>query len=424
MLEDGHKSVAYRRPILCKCGPPLSPPLVPTSTLPSIILLTPISFLSYPPPIPQHPVTEAITGTDLVEWQLRVASGQPLPLTQAQIDSRIQGCAIEARIYAENPLKDFLPGSGYLAHLQTPSGEGVRVDSGVIVGNTVSTFYDPMIAKLVVFAEDRAKALVKLEAALKGYQVAGLTNNIDFLVQIIRHPAFTSKPITTAFFQENMDEILASLKPIQLTTVPKHVQVGCVAYLQSLSQHQPGDEFGFFRTTKTSVKRTLKLSDATDALELVVGMQNAFTCALSPVNPAQNVLAEEKTVQVISCVQVSDRQSDRNVRTQVMDVKVMIDTLQVHGTVSVVTHTDGNVVVDVWLAAQTGSNPTHYHFAIQNAAQGSVAGGSANPLVTAPMPGKVVKVLVQDGQEVVAGQPIVIMEAMKMEHVVNAPTTG
>ncbi len=124
----------------------------------------------------EHPVTEMITGTDLVEWQLRVASGQPLPLTQDQIFARAKGCAIEARIYAENPLKNFLPASGHLAHLRTPIEvndiePGIRVDSGVIKGNSVSTFYDPMIAKLIVYSETREKALEKMERSLRNYHV-------------------------------------------------------------------------------------------------------------------------------------------------------------------------------------------------------------------------------------------------------------
>lgn len=125
----------------------------------------------------EHPVTEMITGTDLVEWQLRVASGQPLPLSQKEIFDRSKGCAIEARIYAENPLNDFLPCTGNLVHLRTPleqqgGGEAdVRVDSGVISGNTVSTFYDPMIAKLIAYGETREKALDKLERSLRQYQV-------------------------------------------------------------------------------------------------------------------------------------------------------------------------------------------------------------------------------------------------------------
>ncbi len=132
----------------------------------------------------EHPVTELITGTDLVEWQLNVAAGHRLPLTQEQIFAQTKGCALEARIYAENPLKDFLPASGRLTHLRTPldaavlglrSGSeieaGVRVDSGVIRGNTVSTFYDPMIAKLIVYADTRNEAINKMERALRNYQV-------------------------------------------------------------------------------------------------------------------------------------------------------------------------------------------------------------------------------------------------------------
>ena len=127
----------------------------------------------------EHPVTEMVTGLDLVELQLRVASGQPLPITQEQVLARARGCAVEARIYAENPQNDFLPASGRLMHLRTPldcraatsAEEGVRVDSGVVAGNEVSTFYDPMIAKLIAFADTRPEALAKLERALRCYQV-------------------------------------------------------------------------------------------------------------------------------------------------------------------------------------------------------------------------------------------------------------
>lgn len=124
----------------------------------------------------EHPVTEMITHVDLVEWQLRIASGQQLPLSQDQIINRSSGCAIEARIYAENPQNEFLPASGKIVHIHTSVEnthleDGIRVDSGVITGNTVSTFYDPMIAKLIVYAETRPEALKKLERALRNFQV-------------------------------------------------------------------------------------------------------------------------------------------------------------------------------------------------------------------------------------------------------------
>lgn len=131
----------------------------------------------------EHPVTEMVTGLDLVEWQLRVAAGQPLPLNQEQVIAGSKGCAVEARIYAENPQNDFLPATGRLMHLRTTLDaaeegvqieEGIRVDSGVVVGNTVSTFYDPMIAKLIAYADNRTEALAKLERALRSYQVSSI----------------------------------------------------------------------------------------------------------------------------------------------------------------------------------------------------------------------------------------------------------
>jgi 3-methylcrotonyl-CoA carboxylase alpha subunit len=135
----------------------------------------------------EHPVTEMITGLDLVELQLRVASGQPLGLKQEDVIANSRGCAVEARIYAENPQNDFLPSSGRLTHLRTPlenrnnQEPGVRVDSGVIAGNTVSTFYDPMIAKLIAFADTRPEALAKLERALRCYQVRAFS----FIVAVV-----------------------------------------------------------------------------------------------------------------------------------------------------------------------------------------------------------------------------------------------
>ena len=121
----------------------------------------------------EHPVTEMITGVDLVEWQLKVAAGLPIPKSQDEIIQNAKGCAVEARIYAENPLNQFLPATGTFNHLQTPTDTeyGVRVDSGVVSGDTVSPFYDPMIAKLIAYGETRDKAVSKLERSLRNYQV-------------------------------------------------------------------------------------------------------------------------------------------------------------------------------------------------------------------------------------------------------------
>ena len=161
----------------------------------------------------EHPVTEMVTRQDLVEWQLKVASGQTLPLEQK--DLSLHGHSIEARIYAENPRNGFLPGSGTVKHLSIPkpscsfdNSHEVRVDSGVIQGGEVSVHYDPMIAKLIVSAEDRPAALKRMLAALRQYHIVGLPTNIDFVQACCAHPAFEKGGVDTGFIDENVDRLL------------------------------------------------------------------------------------------------------------------------------------------------------------------------------------------------------------------------
>ncbi|RNF86459.1 acetyl/propionyl/methylcrotonyl-CoA carboxylase subunit alpha [Montanilutibacter psychrotolerans] len=155
----------------------------------------------------EHPVTELVTGQDLVEWQLRVAAGQPLPLTQAQIVQR--GHAIEVRLYAEDPEAGFLPGSGKLERLRLPATDAhVRIDSGVVEGDTVTIFYDPMIAKLIVFDADRPKALARLRDALAQCDIAGPKSNIEFLEHLARHPAVVAGTIDTGYLDRHLDEFM------------------------------------------------------------------------------------------------------------------------------------------------------------------------------------------------------------------------
>src|SRR5690606_3071048 len=135
----------------------------------------------------EHPVTEAITCLDLVEWQLRVAAGEPLPKRQEEL--AIDGWAFEARIYAENPARDFLPATGRLAVFDLPTATA-RIDSGVSAGDTITPFYDPMIAKVIVHGRDRQEALARLETALKACRIGGVTTNTGFLARLCRLPAF------------------------------------------------------------------------------------------------------------------------------------------------------------------------------------------------------------------------------------------
>ncbi|KAJ1962337.1 hypothetical protein H4R35_007365, partial [Dimargaris xerosporica] len=163
----------------------------------------------------EHPVTELVTKTDLVQWQLEVAAGNPLPLTQAQIP--LVGHAFEARIYAENPANGFLPDTGPLVHVaMPPTGEvtsgTVRIDTGVVQGDQVSVHYDPMIAKLIVQGRDRAEALRFLCKALQEYQVVGLHTNINFLRSVVSHPAFVAGDVETGFIAKYEQELLGTPK--------------------------------------------------------------------------------------------------------------------------------------------------------------------------------------------------------------------
>ena len=158
----------------------------------------------------EHPVSEMVTGTDLVEWQFRVAAGERLPLTQEEIEARIieRGAAIEARIYAENPEKGFFPDSGRLVHLATPkTSEDVRIDAGFVEEDTVSEAYDGMIAKLIVRGKDRETAIRKMELALREYEVVGLSTNIEFLKRLCRSPAFIEGDVETGFIDKWRDEL-------------------------------------------------------------------------------------------------------------------------------------------------------------------------------------------------------------------------
>ena len=156
----------------------------------------------------EHPVTEMVTGTDLVEWQLRVAAGEPLPLAQAELS--MTGHAVEARVYAEDPGRGFLPSTGVLAHLGTPpESTGVRVDIGVREGDTVTPHYDPMIAKVITHGEDRAAALTRLSGALRGFEVAGVTTNVPFLARLLADPEFRAGDADTGLIDRKLDALLA-----------------------------------------------------------------------------------------------------------------------------------------------------------------------------------------------------------------------
>jgi acetyl-CoA carboxylase biotin carboxylase subunit len=159
----------------------------------------------------EHPITELTTGLDLVQWQIRVAAGEHFPYQQEQLTQR--GHAIECRVYAEDPANGFLPSTGRLLQFIEPRGPGIRVDSGFRVGDTVTHFYDPLLAKLVVYAEDRAAAIQKMQAALREFIVHGVVTNIDFMQQVLAHEDFKNGKVTTRWVEQNLDSGSIAVAP-------------------------------------------------------------------------------------------------------------------------------------------------------------------------------------------------------------------
>ena len=299
----------------------------------------------------EHPVTEAITGLDLVDWQLRVAAGEALPKAQGEL--RIHGHAIEARLYAEDPQRDFLPSMGTLERLVLPSG--VRVDTGVRQGDAVTPFYDPMIAKVIAHAATRAAAAAKLAEALASAEIAGPRTNNAFLVRALSHAAFVHGDIDTGFIARHKAELVPppSYPPEILATA-----AWCVA---QASRGAPGDD-------PWSIPDSFRLAgEARRTIEFEADGKR-LSAPVPKEKPGLHVLR------------------------------------LANGDIAVINR--GETVVlrphDPLLDAE--------------------AEGSDAQSIVAPMPGKVVQVAVKAGERVVRGQPLVILEAMKMEHTLSAPS--
>jgi acetyl/propionyl-CoA carboxylase alpha subunit len=159
----------------------------------------------------EHPVTELVTGFDLVHWQIRVAAGERSPFTQSHLTQR--GHAIECRVYAEDPANGFLPSTGELLQFSEPRGPGIRVDSGFAAGDEVTHFYDPLLAKLIVHAENRAAAIQRMQTALREFIVHGVITNIDFLQAVLSHPDFADGKVSTRWVENNLESRSSLLEP-------------------------------------------------------------------------------------------------------------------------------------------------------------------------------------------------------------------
>ena len=350
----------------------------------------------------EHPVTEMITGTDLVEWQLRVAAGQPLPLRQDQL--HINGHAIEARIYAENPEKGFLPSIGTLRHMDTPQavtfelgGAGgvpasVRIDSGVREGDAISPFYDPMIAKLIVWGADRAQALARMGQALAEFQIVGLATNIAFLKRLVEGSAFAGADLDTGLIERNEATLFppAQAAPAGVLALAALALVGG----EHTGASDPWANVSGWRLNG-DYQRRLAFSDES------AGDRQTYDVDLTYQASGWQMTVGGVTTDLALAA--------RDGAT----LSIRLGAAALHGTV----RRDGEL-----FHVFTGGRHfvLTYHDPMAHAGEAEAAGGR----LTAPMPGKVVAILAKAGQQVKKGEALVIMEAMKMEHTIGAPSDG
>jgi 3-methylcrotonyl-CoA carboxylase alpha subunit len=362
----------------------------------------------------EHPVTEMITGEDLVEWQLRIACGEPLPRRQEELE--IRGHAIEARIYAEDPDRGFLPCTGRLRHLRLPAASAaVRIDAGVASGDVVSPYYDPMIAKLIVWGETRELARARMRQALREFQIVGVANNVQFLSRLIMTSAFASADLDTALIEREQTQLFpmpssAADLPRTATADPNAAEphaatlqataalaAAAVGVLRRQREHNergpglsvwrcgrgwrlnaPGAQRLHLRSHGT--QSIVAARDLADGYELRVGQQ----IVLASVPPAADAPLR---------LTVAGRMLKADVIIEGPRCDVFID-----GEHALVECID------------------------QLAHVGAQAGADSG--IRAVMPGRVVALLVQPGARVAKGQALLILEAMKMEHTTYAPADG
>lgn len=345
----------------------------------------------------EHPVTEMITGQDLVEWQLRVAAGQPLPLAQEQL--QIRGHALEARIYAEDAGKGFLPSTGQLVRLVPPAESlNVRVDTGVEEGDEITPFYDPMIAKLIVWDEHRDAALARMRKALADYRVAGVTTNIDFLSRLVACPAFAGADLDTGLIERQKDFLFPATQAVPRDALLV-AAVGELLWEQHAARQaarNSGDPWSPWHARdgwrmNLSAARTVGFRDGDSLVEAHVRYQrDQWAITLQ----GETTLARGRKLEGDQfAVELDDR-------------RLIASVVAVDGKRS--------IFLNGCTYSLLRDDPLHLV-----EAGGAHAGG-----LTAPMPGKVVALLAQVGQKVEKGTPLLILEAMKMEHTITAPAAG
>jgi 3-methylcrotonyl-CoA carboxylase alpha subunit len=360
----------------------------------------------------EHPVTEMISGQDLVEWQLRVADGQPLPLKQEQL--AIRGHAIEARIYAEDANKGFLPSTGRLLHLAPPAeGLNVRIDTGVEEGDEISPHYDPMIAKLIVWeggtgspVSDRNAALARMREALADYRVVGVTTNIDFLSRLVACPAFAGADLDTGLIERQHDILfpLAKEPPKEaffvaaIAELLREAEAASRQAAASGDPHSPWNARDGWRMNLQGRRVITWRTGSGDELKRhevgVAYRANAWTLSLD----GETVTAR------------GGQLPDGGLAVELDNRRLVVNVVAVTEKQEQKRH--------VFLFGE------RFELLRDDPLHSVEAGGQHGGGLTAPMPGKIVALLAQAGQTVDKGAPLLILEAMKMEHTITAPQKG
>ena len=345
----------------------------------------------------EHPVTEMITGLDLVEWQLRVAAGEPLPLQQEQL--AIRGHALEARIYAEDPDKGFLPSTGRLIHLAPPAESlNVRIDTGVEEGDEITPHYDPMIAKLIVWDVDRERALARMLQSLAQYRVVGVSSNVDFLSRLVACPAFANADLDTGLiereraflFPEGVEAPAEVFLVAALAELLREEEAARTAAASDRDPHSPWHLRDGWRLN-ASFRRPLLFRFGEAEKTVAVGYaRGGYELELDGIGTAA-----------------------RGERTGNSMLRIELGGMRLPATV--IAAGEKRHVFLHGRAWQLACVDPLYH-------AGEGVGESGG--LAAPMPGKVISLIAQPGSDVEQGAPLLILEAMKMEHTIAAPAKG
>ncbi|MEV0945803.1 acetyl/propionyl/methylcrotonyl-CoA carboxylase subunit alpha [Rhodococcus sp. NPDC049939] len=335
----------------------------------------------------EHPVTELVTGLDLVEWQVRIATGERLGFTQDDIT--LTGHAIEARIYAEDPGRGFLPTGGLVADVVEPAGPGVRIDSGLQPGTVVGSDYDPMLAKVIAHSDDRGGALRKLDRALAGTGVLGVVTNIEFVRFLLADPDVVAGDLDTGLLGRRLEDFVAAD-----TTDAALIAAAAFRWLQRWPDGPSADPWDVPSGWRVGVPAPTSIRLASPSRTDHVRITGTPSEATVQVEDGDTVsLTAELEGATLSVVIGGRRETYR------------------------VAQTDGHI----WLAGAEGTTMLREVMEV-SVRTGDAHAGEAE--ITSPMPGSVIAVGVQGGAHVTAGQPLIVVEAMKMEHSLTAPVDG